>query len=329
MIDSLFKQLGDRLDMIVVCMDEVTRIALDRLYGSRITLVAMHDFEGQDPELLAVKHTRSHVEYLWTTTPNHILRAMQIRPESEYIAYVDADLEFYSDPSPIFEELGQGNVLIHEHRFPPRIAHLAVSGTYNVGIVVARRCPGSQEILTWWRERCLEWCGSESRGGMLGDQGYLNDWPTRFSGVVVTKNIGVGVAPWNQEQYSLSSTSTGIPLVNGTPVVFYHYHSFAMANPFVILPTVHLDYVPGFSLDVIKRYFLPYIANLHGAVVRAQQAIPGFKMGTMRDNLQVSPYHVIITVKELEGELRKLGFPQPAHTIENNWIALMPAGLTQ
>ncbi len=76
--------------------------------------IRLADFE--DDALRAAKQTRNALEYCWTCTPSVALWVLRHRPELESVTYVDADLMFFSDPEPLFDELGDG--LDVDHRAP-------------------------------------------------------------------------------------------------------------------------------------------------------------------------------------------------------------------
>jgi len=108
-------------------------VILARLGFRNVVLIPLHEIEQGDDDLLAAKRNRSLVEYYWTLTPTIILRIIKRYPEIDILTYLDADLFFFSAPDPIFDELADGSVLIHEHRFPPSLEPLAIHGKYNVG----------------------------------------------------------------------------------------------------------------------------------------------------------------------------------------------------
>ena len=79
--------------------------------------------------------------------------------------------------------------------------------------------------LTWWRERCLEWCGSIPEPGRFGDQKYLDDWPQRFEGVHVVQHFGANLAPWNIRNHNIARRGDHL-LIETFPVIFFHFHGF-------------------------------------------------------------------------------------------------------
>jgi len=212
----------------VFCMDRRTKEVLDRLGLPRLAAIGLEELEAHDAELLEVKPTRTQVEYCWTATPAVCTYALETEPDLEAITYLDADLMFFRDPEPIWQELGDDSVLIVPHRYAPQWQpHEETSGTYNVEFMTFRRDERGLEALHWWRDRCLEWCYFRFEDGKMGDQKYLDDWPERFEGVHVLENPGGGLAPWNVEQYELARRN-GSVLVDDRELVFYHYHSLRL-----------------------------------------------------------------------------------------------------
>ena len=324
LIDSLLLHVGPDLHLTVVCMDELTRLLLPQLYPHNIEVVPIHELEENDAPLRAVKPERSVVEYLWTTTPTQILRILERHPQAERLTYVDADLYFYNSPDAVYRELGDAAVLIHAHRFPERLKALEQNGIYNVGLLTFNNNKQSHEILQWWRERCLEWCGAAVRNGMLGDQGYLNDWPERFPGVVVTQNIGVGAAPWNHEQYQFSHDGSRV-LVDQTPLIVYHYHAFSFASPWVVIPAPSETYTPGLTVELLRCCIAPYLNTIHTAIKRVQQLLPTFNFGLNGKQATLSPNHVLVVHRVAHDMAEPM--MQATHKkveLDSQWYAYMP-----
>ncbi len=212
----------------VFCMDERSKQILDQLGLPRLTAIGLDELEAHDRELEAVKPTRTQVEYCWTATPAVCTYALETEPELEAITYLDADLMFFRDPEPIWQELGDDSVLIVPHRYAPRWqGHEETSGIYNVEFMTFRRDERGLAALHWWRDRCLEWCYFRVEDGKMGDQKYLDDWPERFEGVHVLEHPGGGLAPWNVESHELARQN-GSVLVDDRELVFYHYHSLQL-----------------------------------------------------------------------------------------------------
>jgi hypothetical protein len=213
--------------LFVACSDERSKTLLDALSLPRCTTVSFEEIERSDPELLGVKPSRSRAEYAQTAKASVCLYVLAREPEIDLITFLDADLFFLHDPQPLFDELGEGSVLIVPHRRAAAHVWTDLYGIYNSGTVTFRRDDQGLDALRWWRARCIEWCFQTVEDGKSTDQRYLNDWPERFGGVHVLEHLGGGLAPWNGSQYSFEDRG-GTLLVEGVPAIFYHFQSLKL-----------------------------------------------------------------------------------------------------
>jgi hypothetical protein len=249
----------------VLCLDEGVRRVLTGLRDPRIVCLPLWEIETWDSALATVKGSRSRVEYYWTLTPVLLLQLLERHPETEVLAYLDADLLFFSSPGPLLEELGRGSVLIIEHRFAPAHTHLEnIAGRFNVGMVLFRNDHAARAVLNWWRGRCLEWCGAEAEVGKYGDQKYLDQWPAMFPGVVVSRHPGAGIGPWNLSRHHIRRYRGGV-LTDGVPAVFYHYHKARSVGRCSLVPVSSPgDY--GLNTPSSLWFHVAYARALHRAV---------------------------------------------------------------
>lgn len=252
-----------------LCFDEESYATLNRLNLPGIRPISQEAFEAGDEKLLQVKSERARVEYYWTCTPSLPLYVLRQAPEVDVITYLDADLYFFNDPQPIYDEFADGSILIIAHRYAPEHAHYAAtSGIYNVGMMAFRRDENGLACLNWWRARCLEWCYARFEDGKFGDQKYLDDWPERFAGVVELQHPGAGLAPWNLANYTFASKGRDIR-IDGQLLLFFHFHRFRFVSANVIEP-LPLPYT--FSTDQAAALFLPYARALIRAAALAQKS---------------------------------------------------------
>src|SRR5262249_48510221 len=105
----------------VLCLDEPTFTYLSGLNRPDVRAISLTDFLERDPELTGAKSNRSLIEFYFTCTAPLALYILDSDPAIDLVTYLDADLFFFSDPTPIIRELGQHSVLIVGHRFPGRL----------------------------------------------------------------------------------------------------------------------------------------------------------------------------------------------------------------
>ncbi|MCL4460027.1 MAG: class I SAM-dependent methyltransferase [Chloroflexi bacterium] len=262
----------------ILCMDDVVYSILEKMALDNVKLIALGDFE--DDELRKAKQERTMAEYCWTCTPSLLLYVLAQEPEATQIAYLDADLFFYSDPHPIYDELGSNSILIIEHRFSPEYrAWESTSGIFNISMVIFKNDPYGLESLHWWRKRCLEACYLNPEVGQCGDQKYLDDWPSRFQNVVVLQHKGGGVAPWNIAKYQLHNCN-GKLFVDSDELIFYHFHSLQILERHLCRKRLFLaSRGYQFTGQQLSMVYSPYVAALREAIDRVKQANPAFTWG--------------------------------------------------
>jgi hypothetical protein len=256
-----------RFRLWVLCLDDACYQALSQLRLPDMQLISIAEFERGDVALQAAKTNRSLVEYYFTCTPSVALYVLRIDPAVDCVTYVDSDFSFFTDPSPMYRELCQGSIGIIRHRFPPRLNHLAEHGTFNVGLLIFRRDVSGLGCLQWWRDRCIEWCYDRVENGRFADQGYLNDWPDRFTNVVVLEHKGINLAPWNVSNYSIRYVD-GTVLVDEGALICFHFQG--LKRRYRSLYDLGLQPYGVRPNDAILRgIYAPYIAALEASATLA------------------------------------------------------------
>jgi len=245
----------------VLCLDDLAYEILMKLSLPEVIPISLRDFEERDKELLKIKSSRSQVEYYFTCTPSLPIYIFRNYAETDMITYLDADMFFFSDIFPIYEELRGKSILIVGHRFPKHLRHLEDRGIYNVGLLSFRRDKYALNCLQRWRKQCIEWCYDRVENGLYADQKYLDDWPIRFPGVVELQHKGADLAPWNIMNYSLS-LKNGRVLIDKEPLILFHFHYLHKISQWLYSPNLATYGMRATFL--IKRYiYAPYIRELY------------------------------------------------------------------
>ncbi|MBC8432915.1 MAG: hypothetical protein H8D96_13475 [Desulfobacterales bacterium] len=237
------------------CLDILRRLKLPDVYT-----IALEELEADNKELLDVKKARSRIEYYFTCTPSLPLYILNNWPEVDTITYLDADLFFFADPAPIYREFSGHSIAIIPHRFPPNLRSHERHGIYNVGYLSFKRDPHASTCLQWWKNKCLEWCCDRVENNRYADQKYLDDWPTRFRGVVEIQHKGANLAPWNISNYTISNDKNGVR-VDDQPLIFFHFHGFRQINRWLYDPNLAIFKVKP-SQTVKQSVVAPYIHAL-------------------------------------------------------------------
>jgi hypothetical protein len=274
MLDSLSKNCSTA-KVYVLCMDDLTYKILNDLDRSNLVLIKLSDVE--DVDLLNVKKNRTKAEYCWTLTPSICLYVMNTYHHVNYLTYLDADLMFFSDVAPLFEEIGTNtSIAVIEHRFTPRLRALEIYGRFNVEWVSFRKDSQGMRCLRKWRAQCIEWCYARLEDGKMGDQKYLDSWPLEFgSSLHIIENIGAGVAPWNFANYKYHESDSKI-FVSNQALIFYHFHQFQIMDNgrFSYMSKIHSgeDNIPSLIYD-------KYIGEINNALHEVRNFSPSFSFG--------------------------------------------------
>lgn len=248
---SLVRHSSEPWTLHILCMCDETHRLLNELQLPNVRLYPLETFETA-MHMKPVKASRSWLEYLWTAASN-FMEYLLSRNSFESVTYLDADCFFFSDPKAVFEEIADKSIAIVPHRFAPENQHLRRNGEFNVGLLYIRGNEAGRMCLSRWAAQCRDWCFYRNEAGKFGDQGYLDSWPQLYNAVLcIVQNIGVGVAPWNLQQYAVTEG----PKVDGVPVVLVHFHEYR--DPFN-LTNYKLRQV---DRDLIYR---PYIDAMYAA----------------------------------------------------------------
>jgi hypothetical protein len=244
----------------VVCLSTECYDTLKELDLPNLIPISQAEFEHGDEKLVAAKENRSKIEYYFTCTPSLALYVLNHFPEVDLITYLDSDLFFFSNPQPIFDEMGNGSIAIIPHRFSKYLKRYERNGIYNVGWVSFRRDINGIACLQWWREKCIEWCYDKIEPDRFADQKYLNYWEEMFEGVVVIQHKGANLAAWNISSYNLQFREGNV-LIDNQFLIFFHFNSFKKVTSIMYTSSMK-HYLSVVTPLIRQRIFDPYIKIL-------------------------------------------------------------------
>ncbi|MEP5566528.1 MAG: hypothetical protein ABJN62_01715 [Halioglobus sp.] len=268
-----------RYTLWVLCVDDEAFEVLQALSLPKMRLMRLSDHETDD--LRSVKVDRTRGEYCWTLTPFVPGFVFKSDVTVARVTYLDADLFFLKDPVALFSEFEKSkkDVFITDHGYAPEFDRSATSGQFCVQFMIFNR-QGSEPVLTWWGDRCIEWCYSRLEEGKFGDQKYLDDWPVRFDGAVhVCEQQSLMLAPWNAMRFPYGGA------------VFFHFHELRISSE-KLLSTGNYP----LPKPLVKNVYMPYAKELRlvledlkdvGFEFRPQAEAPG-KFSLLRQKLSSS-----------------------------------------
>ncbi len=261
MYQSLLKHC-DNFHLYVYAFDDVCYEYLSNQKFQNLTVISLKDFENE--ELLKIKPSRTAGEYCWTCSSSTIYYSMKTY-DLDNCTYLDADMLFYSNPRVLINEMGSNSVLITSHRYTKEYDQSAVSGKYCVQFMTFKNTKEGMAVLDWWKNACIDWCYGRVEDGKFGDQKYVDEFQTRFTGVHELNHLGGGIAPWNVQQYTFSSKDkkiTGKEIVSGKEfdLVFFHFHGLKFYENNIVGLTGELYEI---RKEIQSMFFFPYISLLN------------------------------------------------------------------
>jgi len=289
----------------VLAMDEKCYQLLTRLNHSSLNVLSLEKSETDD--LRKARMERSWAEYCWTWTPFLPSLVMDEEPEAEIVTYIDADCWLAGPIAPLlkrFEESG-AHCMITPHAYSKQRDRTESAGTYCVQFMPFRRTDEAAVILNWWQQKCLEQCSKDLNSGSLGDQGYLEDWPSRFGkNIYVLDHPALTLAPWNIERLWKDALDQ---------LCLYHFQGFRLftfSSLLVIRVTAGVP-IPKEAVRLLLDAYVGDILTMTQRLPRAAlspRSLPS-PLQDLRGLLLLLPrflfWHWIVWLKPLPPSMRK------------------------
>ena len=286
---SLQKTCSDFV-LFVLCGDEITFDLLYKMNLNNVKSITLQELEKEDTDLLSIKNTRTHIEYLWTTKASLALFLFKKYPQLETLSYLDADLYFFSDPRPLFDELNNDFILITKSDVSVEYKRLLPQAPYNTQFIIFKNHPESIKVLEWWRKKLIERCYGRPSGilfkrnkNMQGaDQIYLTNWVNQFRGIHVLQNQKLCLLPLNVNKYNISYKNNNI-YADETKIIFYHFHSFEINSETMFTLA---DGAYRINESALKLIYHPYIEEIKSIIKEIRHLKPDFNYGFMPMTVQ-------------------------------------------
>jgi len=182
----------------------------------------------------------------------------------EKLIYSDSDMMYFGRVTDVETLLEMNNFILTPHICKPiPIDHkkhdeqdFLRAGIFNGGFFAIKKSHDSLLILEWWKERMKHYCFNDQPKGLFVDQIWLNLVPLLFEGVIVLKNLGYNMGPWNLSERRLSYD--GKFMVNESEqLICYHYSGYRYNRP-EILSKYQNRYSFEQRKDLIQLYQLYY-----------------------------------------------------------------------
>jgi hypothetical protein len=99
-------------------------------------------------------------------------------------------------------------------------------GVFNLGFVAVRMVGQGRQFIDWWAERLRTSCYDEVENGLFTDQKWVDLAPAFFDDIAILRDPQYNVATWNLTHRRATGRAPHDILINGRPLVFYHFSGF-------------------------------------------------------------------------------------------------------
>jgi hypothetical protein len=260
LIESLNRFTNIEFHFYILCLDQMTLEYFKDNKAPGVTTINLDEIESRYPELETAKNNRSAFEYYFTLSPILPLFILE-KFKVDQVTTMDADIYFFEDPTPLFQEIKKHSISITPHNFSKDIDHLAKFGKYNVSFQSFKNDSVAVKCLLKWKNQCIDWCYDKLEPERFADQKYLDEWENEYPDLYVINIPGCGIAPWNLNRYSLSVENHSV-LTDSHKLIYYHFHQLKIINDRLIRHVLPLFNVKPTHF-INTRIYLPYISLLN------------------------------------------------------------------
>jgi hypothetical protein len=257
MIDSLLSN-SIKHEILILSLDVKTFKTLNR-YFAKNSRIIVKNIDFINPQILAqISNDRSYREFCWALSS--VLSFTTLSCQKLDVIYLDADLYFFNSVEPLISKCDKFNAAITPHRFSDIYKHLEINGKFNVQWVYFKNNKLGKRVAFDWMNDCIISTKYNPTEGVVGDQKYLDSWPSRYENILEISDVGVGLAPWNQSGVLVTNVEKSLFVDSKEKLVFYHFHSLNIYFRILVLP-VSSNYHLG--KEVLDLIYAQYVKKLN------------------------------------------------------------------
>lgn len=179
----------------------------------------------------------SIVELITAVKPFYFTNILENYPGCDKVIYFDPDIMVFEPLTSLEDKLDLNDIILTPHftepikdKFLPTEKHVFNTGVFNLGFLAVKRSENTFKMLKWWEDKLRTECILDLTRGYFVDQLWMTLVPAYFDKVSIEKYPGYNMAHWNLHERRLTETTNGY-LVNGVPLVFYHFSHYHPGNP--------------------------------------------------------------------------------------------------
>lgn len=156
-------------------------------------------------------------------------------PACEGVFFLDPDIVIFNPLTDLFSLLRKNSIILTPHQTKPEESIEAIMdneicslqhGMFNLGFIGVAADNIGKAFADWWAERLYYFCRADLARGLFTDQKWANFIPIYFDNVHILKSSQYNVAPWNLSTRNVTGDFQNGFMVDGLPLVFYHFTGF-------------------------------------------------------------------------------------------------------
>ena len=229
------KEINSSIDVIAVVCDRFP-FDIDPTAEPFDQIWMVHEYPANPIQAWIFKH---NIMELCTAVKGWALKRL-LDLGYDYVLYLDPDCWVLEDPQLIIKVLRESmSVLVVPHTSFPAETKDAVRiieisslkhGIYNLGFLLVKNDDNGHVFAKWWADRLHDYCYADFENGIFTDQRWFDLAVGYFPFIQVTWHKGIDVASWNVGQRSLARGEESRYLIDGDPLIFYHFSGVGPAG---------------------------------------------------------------------------------------------------
>jgi len=169
------------------------------------------------------------------------------------VIYLDPDTVIFDRLDAVLHCIGSSSVVLTPHQLDPvspdrwggihdeRVSLL--TGVFNFGFFAVSPTEEGKSFSKWWDFRTTTYSFDLPELGLFTDQKWGNLVPVLFPGTHILRHRGMNVASWNLHEREVEVSEVGSYLVDGDPLIFFHFTKGQNGVQPVLQKSIHNNYV--------------------------------------------------------------------------------------
>lgn len=218
----------------VLCLDNETKPMMEKMNLKNVSCITLEEMNNK--ELLETRSKRNNTEFAMTSKScflSYLINTNKVKI-NELLILTDVDMIFYPSVREFIEKekIDTKNcIFLTPHKFSKEKEKMIPEvGYYNGGFITFRINETSKICIDTWAKQCINWCylWHDYVNNWHTDQMYIDEWKTKYKGVMDLPDKGVNAGNWNIKRFQVTKSKSGNFFVDGDPLVCYHFHGLKM-----------------------------------------------------------------------------------------------------